>query len=167
MNAKQIIEKFGLQPHPSEGGFFVETYRSEDMISANALPDRYDSPRNVSTAIYYLLTPDTFSHMHRLPTDEIFHFYLGDPVTMLQLFEDGTSQTFTLGQDLAAGHHLQLLAPKNVWQGTRLVDGCKFALLGTTVAPGFDFADYETGEREKLIVAYPEEKEFIKRLTHA
>ena len=163
---EQIIQKLGLVPHPCEGGFFLETYRSPDVIKHPGLPARYRSQRNASTAIYYLLTPDTFSEMHRLPTDEVFHFYLGDPVTMLRLFPDGSSEKVTLGTDIPSGQKPQLVVPQNVWQGTRLNDGGEFALLGCTVAPGFDFEDYESGDREKLIVEYPAEKEWIERLTH-
>src|SRR5581483_11176343 len=102
-------------------------------------------PPAAATAIYYLLTPDTVSAMHRLATDEIFHFYLGDPVEMLQLRPDGSHRVAILGPDLDAGQRPQIVVPRGVWQGARLVPGGRFALLGTTVAPGFDYADYETG----------------------
>jgi predicted cupin superfamily sugar epimerase len=163
---ERIIETLGLQPHPREGGYFVETYRSSETIPQSALPPGYSSARNHSTAIYYLLTPQTFSEMHRLPTDEIFHFYLGDPVTMLRLFPKGRSERIVLGSDLLAGEKPQLVVPRNVWQGTLLNEGGEFALLGCTVAPGFDFADYESGDREQLIAQYPAEKNWIERLTH-
>ncbi|MCA9414960.1 MAG: cupin domain-containing protein [Candidatus Omnitrophica bacterium] len=163
---EQIIQKLGLEPHPTEGGFFVETYRSEDVLPKEALPGRYPSDRNCSTAIYYLLKPGTFSEMHRLPTDEIFHFYLGDPVTMLQLFPDGSSKTIVIGNDVLSGERPQVVVPKGVWQGTCLSEGGEFALLGCTVSPGFDFEDYESGNREKLIREYPDQEEMIARLTH-
>jgi hypothetical protein len=103
--------------------------------------------------------------MHRLPSDEIFHFYLGDPMEMLQLFPGGRSAVFTLGPDLAAGQHVQLLVPVGVWQETRLVEGGKAALLGCTVTPGFDYADYEAGSYAELAAAWPQEAERIRRQT--
>jgi len=163
---EEIIERLGLQPHPREGGYFVETYRATESIPRSGLPARYSTERNYSTAIYYLLTANTFSEMHRLPTDEVFHFYLGDPVTMLRLFPDGSSERIVLGSDVLSGQKPQVVVPQNVWQGTILNEGGEFALLGCTVAPGFDYADYESGEREKLVTEYPDEKEWIERLSH-
>ena len=125
-------------------------------------------PRGVraqGTAIYYLLEAGSFSEMHVLASDEIFHFYLGDPVEMLQLYPDGRSAVFTLGPDLAAGQHVQLVVPAGVWQGTRLVDGGKVALLGCTVTPGFDFADYRSGSYAELAAKWPAEAERIRKLT--
>ena len=164
MDAKTIIRQLGLRPHP-EGGFYRETYRSDEDIAAAALPARYGADRSLSTSIYYLLTPDSFSSLHRLQSDELFHFHLGDPVTMLQLHEDGRAETITLGLDLQAGQQLQVVAPRGVWQGMFLNDGGRFALLGTTVAPGFDFADFEVGDRDGLIRQYPSSAELIERLT--
>ena len=154
MDAETIIRQLGLQPHP-EGGFYRETYRSGETIAAAALPPRYGKDRSFSTAIYYLLTPDSFSSLHRLQSDELFHFHLGDPVTMLQLHEDGRGETITLGQDILAGQQLQVVVPRGVWQGMFLNDGGRFALLSTTVSPGFDFADFEVGTRDALIRRYP------------
>ena len=154
-NAERIIALLGLQAHPIEGGFFRETYRS-----AESLP-RAGGSRSVATAIYYLLTPQTVSALHRLPGDEIFHFYLGDPVRMLQLSPDGSAHTAVLGSDLLNGQQPQLVAPGGVWQGSHLVDGGRFALLGATMAPGFDYADYEAGRREELSSQYPAWTELI------
>jgi predicted cupin superfamily sugar epimerase len=103
--------------------------------------------------------------MHRLPTDEVFHFYLGDAVEMLQLHPDGRGEVIRLGTDLAVGERPQVLAPGDTWQGSRLVPGGRWALLGTTVAPGFDFADYTSGRRSELIAAYPGFSELITALT--
>lgn len=103
--------------------------------------------------------------MHRLPSDEVFHFYLGDPVEMLQLFPDGTGRVIVMGTDLAAGMWPQVLAPRNVWQGTRLAPGGTLALLGTTVSPGFDVADYEHGDRASLNAAFPAYRDRIVALT--
>jgi uncharacterized protein len=164
MDAETIIARLGLQPHP-EGGFYRETYRSRETIAAAALPPRYGDERNLSTAIYYLLTPDSFSSLHRLQSDELFHFHLGDPVTMLQLHGDGRGETIALGHDILAGQQLQVVVPRGVWQGMFLNDGGRFALLGTTVSPGFDFADFEVGTRDVLAVEYPRYAALIDRLT--
>src|ERR1017187_7256436 len=165
MIAEEIIALLKLKPHPKEGGFYSETYRAGETIPANVLPTRYAGPRAFGTCIYYLLTGSTFSAMHRLQSDEIFHFYLGDPVEMLQLWPDGTGKTVTLGSDLQAGMQPQVIVARGVWQGSRLVAGGRFALLGCPVAPGFDFADYEHGRRTDLIRQYPQFHEKILALT--
>ena len=159
MTADEIKELLHLKPHPVEGGSFRRTYTSSGTV---------DLPRGVrplGTAIYYLLEPETFSEIHLLDSDEIFHFYLGDPVEMLQLHPDGRSETYFLGPDLAAGQHVQLVVPAGVWQGTRLVGDGKVALLGCTVTPGFDFADYRSGSCAELAENWPDQAERIKALT--
>ncbi len=165
LTAQELIARLGLQPHPMEGGHFRETYRANENWIEGSLPKRYQGPRSASTAIYYLLTPTTFSALHRLESDEIFHFYLGSPVRMLQLHPDGREETFVLGQDLAAGQHVQLVVPRGVWQGSFLEPGGEFALLGCTVAPGFDYTDYVGGKRAELSSQYPTAKHLIDRLT--
>jgi predicted cupin superfamily sugar epimerase len=165
VTADEIIARLNLKRHPKEGGFYSETYRADETIPAGVLPARYPSQRSVSTCIYYLLTTGTFSAIHRLQSDEIFHFYLGDPVEMLQLSPDGKGRTVVLGTDLRSGMMPQVVVPRGVWQGSRLVAGGTFALLGCTVAPGFDFADYEHGRRDELLAVYPEFREKIVALT--
>jgi uncharacterized protein len=155
----------GLVPHPIEGGFFAETYRSADLLGGDALPAHYRGARAAGTAIYYLLTPETFSAMHRLGSDEIFHFYLGDPVEMLQLAPDGSHRVVVIGPDLEAGQRPQVVVPRGVWQGARLRPGGRLALLGTTVAPGFDYADYETGARAALLASYSAARDIVTALT--
>lgn len=159
MTAGEVIELLQLQPHPVEGGFFRETYRCADSL------DRGRERRSISTAIYYLLTPKTVSALHRLPGDEVFHFYAGDPVRMLQLWPDGSTRKVTLGTDLKAGQVPQLVVPGGVWQGSVLIEGGSWALLGATMAPGFDYADYVGGNRAELTARYPEEPKMIERLT--
>lgn len=105
--------------------------------------------------------------MHMLESDEIFHFYLGDPVEMVQLFPDGRSAVLRLGPDLIAGEQVQVLVPAGVWQGTRLIENGKFALLGCTVVPGFDYADYHNASYAGLAAKWPEQKERIRALTRA
>jgi hypothetical protein len=167
MTAAEIIQRLNLRPHPAEGGYFVETYRAAGQISPAALGASYTGARNHSTAIYYLLTPETFSEMHRLASDEVFHFYLGDPVEMLQLHPDGAGRRVLLGGDLERDMAPQLVVPRGVWQGSRLVPGGQVALLGTTVAPGFDFADYVQGRREALVREYPAFEDLIAALTRS
>jgi predicted cupin superfamily sugar epimerase len=159
MTAEEIKQFLKLEPHPVEGGSYRRTFTSPHGVG---MP-RGD--RAMSSAIYYLLEPGTFSEMHVLASDEMFHFYLGDPVEMLQLLPDGSSALFTLGQDLAAGQHVQLQVPAGVWQGTRLVGDGKVALLGCTVTPGFDFADYRSAGYEELAARWPQEAERIRMLT--
>jgi uncharacterized protein len=163
MTAEELIRRLNLEPHPKEGGWFRETYRSDE--SATGLASRYPGSRSVGTCIYYLLTPTTVSALHRLRSDEIFHFYLGDPVRMLQLWPNGEVRTVTIGNDFTRGQSPQVLAPRGVWQGSRLEPGGAFALLGCSVAPGFDYADYEHGDRRELTAAYPAAAAEIEKLT--
>ena len=165
LNANQVKSLLNLEPHPAEGGYFRETYRSAESVQEDSLADRYPNARSFSTAIYYLLTPETFSALHRLPTDEIYHFYLGDPIEMLQLQPDGSGQIVILGNDLLKGMQPQVVIPKGIWQGSRLIIGGEFALLGATMAPGFEFEDYEHGNRESLVSLYPRFSDKIRSLT--
>jgi predicted cupin superfamily sugar epimerase len=163
--AQQIIEFFGMKPLPNEGGFYIETYRCREKLAQAGLPARYTGDRNLCTAILYLLTPDTFSALHRVKSDEIFHFYSGSPVTMLQLHPDSSSEVTILGQDIFKGRRVQVIVPHDTWQGCFLIPGGKFALMGTTVAPGFEFADFEPANRGKLLEQYPTQRDLIIRLT--
>jgi predicted cupin superfamily sugar epimerase len=166
-NASQIIEALHLQPHPIEGGYFRETYRSAGSIPAADLPPGYraGTGRSFGTSIYYLLTSDAFSEMHRLPTEEVFHLYLGGPVRMLQLDPDGSGREILIGADVLTGQQPQVIVAPNFWQGSRVEPGVKFALLGATMAPGFDYADYEQGRRSELIERYPKYEAMIRELT--
>jgi predicted cupin superfamily sugar epimerase len=166
LTAEELIRLLRLEPLPREGGWYRETYRSPLQLPAAALAPRYQAPRSAATAIYYLLTADSFSALHRLPGDEVYHFYLGDPVEMFQLGpEPGDGgRIITLGPDVGAGQQVQAVVPGGVWQGSMLRAGGTFALLGTTMAPGFDFADYEAADRAVLMAAYPMFAERIARL---
>ena len=165
MTADELKRLLGLEPLEPEGGWFAETYRAREIIPAGALGPEWPDARSVATAIYYLLTPGTFSAIHRVRSDEVFHFYLGDPVEMLQLPPGGEGRVHVLGTDLEAGMRPQVLVPRGVWQGARLAPGGTLALLGTTVSPGFDPADYEPGRRDELQAAYPADREWIAALT--
>ena len=162
--AQELIALLHLQPHPKEGGFFRETYRAPDRFAAAQLPARYGGERTAGTAIYYLLTPTTVSALHRLASDEVFHFYLGSPVRMLQLDPAGHSKEIILGPDLWSGQQVQVLAPRGVWQGSTLEPGGGFALLGCTVAPGFEFSEFELADVGALQRAHPQHAETIARL---
>src|SRR5690348_16675970 len=125
--ARDIIERLGLVPLTIEGGYFRETYRAPLALPAGALPAEYGGERNVSTCIYYLLTPDTVSAIHRVKSDEIFHFYAGDAIEMLQLWPGGEANVVTIHNDLAASVEPQIIVPAGVWQGCRLVPGGQWA----------------------------------------
>jgi predicted cupin superfamily sugar epimerase len=153
MDPELLIEKLGLEPHP-EGGWYSETYRAAGYIPRAALPG-YTGDRSHATAIYYLLRDKERSALHRIASDEIFHFYAGDPVEMFQLGPDGRGQELIIGPRVDRGQRPQVVVPGGVWQGLTLVDGGRFALLGCTVAPGFDFADFEIADAGALAAAHP------------
>jgi len=157
--AEKIIKLFRMKPLPNEGGFYTETYRCKDKIRG-----KFGS-RNISTAILYLLTADSCSKLHRLKHDEIFHFYLGDPVSMLLLSPNGKSEIVTLGPDILKRHHVQVIVPRNTWQGCLLKKRGRFALLGTTIAPGFDFKDFQLADKNYLLKKFPTQKSLINKLT--
>lgn len=165
MTAEQIIEMFEMKTLEGEGGYYVQTYLANEQTKRSSLPDRYNGPRSFGSAILYLLTPDTFSKLHRLKTDEVWHFYLGDPVTMLQLHPNGSHEVITLGQDITAGQQIQTIVPAGAWQGALLNEGGNFALMGTTMAPAFDCRDFEAAERETILNQYPTQKDLVLRLT--
>lgn len=168
MEIEQIIQLLNLKPLPKEGGLYAETYRSADVLSDAALPARYPgAEKPCSTAIYYLLTanPPTFSALHRLPTDEVYHFYLGDPLEMTLLYPDGSHRVVILGQDLLAGQHVQFVVPAGVWQGSRVAAGGAYSLVGTTMAPGYTQDDYEHGDRAELLAEYPGARDHILALS--
>jgi len=159
VTADQIKQLLKLDPHPIEGGHFRQTWAAKAGLE---LPR---GTRSLGTAIYYLLEQGQFSEMHLLDSDEMFHFYLGDPVEMVQLYPDGSSRVIVLGHDLLAGQQVQVLVPAGVWQGTHLIGDGKVALLGCTVVPGFDYADYRNASFEELSAKWPEQEARIRVLT--
>jgi len=165
--AAQLIKRLKMQKIPEEGAWFAVTYKSEDMFSARALPRRYKGKRAAGTAIYGLITNEDFSALHRLKTDEIWHFYAGDPLEMLLLHPDGRGETVVLGPDVLQGQRPQFVVPRGTWQGARpLVRWpSAYCLFGDTLAPGFEFADFEMGYRDELQKQYPRFAEKIKQLT--
>ena len=153
--SQALIEHLRLEPLPLEGGLFRSTYRS-----ASKLGDK-----DLASAIYFMLTGQGYSHLHRLPTDEVYHFYLGDPVELLELLPDGTTRRTILGSDLLAGQEVQYVAKAGNWQGSHLLPGGSFALMGTTMCPGFADSDYEHADGDVLIRQYPQEEVLIRDLT--
>jgi uncharacterized protein len=168
-HAEDIIRRLQLQPLPVEGGFYRQTYQAPETLAGLVSRDPSAGARLVGTAIYFLLHGRHVSLLHRLVRDEVYHYYLGEPVELLLLYPDGTHAVHLLGHDLEAGQHVQVLVPGGVWQGLCLSpdaasrDG--FALMGTTMAPGFDQSEFELGNREQLLAHYPEQAKEILALT--
>jgi predicted cupin superfamily sugar epimerase len=165
LTAQKVIDILGLMPHPEEGGHFSETYRSGECVSLDSLSGRYSGERCHGTAIYYMLTPQTYSHMHMLQSDEVFHFYAGGPCEMVQLHPDGTGERLVLGPDIATGQRPQIVVPHGSWQGLRLLPGSDFCLMGCTVAAGFEFVDYSHGARADLVEKWPDFRDIVTTLT--
>jgi uncharacterized protein len=166
--SEKLAARFNLKPLPVEGGMFARTYYSADQCAGDLLPERYAGAKHAfGSAIYMLFTnaPNSFSALHRLKTDEIFHFYLGDPFELLLLYPDGSSQTVVIGQDVLASQQVQFVVPAGVWQGSRLLPGGEYAFFGTTMAPAFSVMDFEAASREELLAQYPHEAERILNLT--
>lgn len=156
------IDHLDLQPHP-EGGFFKEVYRAAEHISGDSLPDRYQGPRAMSTGIYFLLTGDTFSAFHRILSDEGWHFYAGTAVSVYVIDPGGGLTTHILGPGEPDG--FQVVIPHQHWFAARVIDPEGYALLGCTVAPGFDFQDFELARAQALAAKYPEHESLIRALT--
>jgi uncharacterized protein len=157
-SAKYWIEKLQLEKHP-EGGWFKEIYRSAEVISASALPAGFLGSRNISTSIYYLLEGDDFSAVHRIKSDEIWHFYNGTSAIEVISIEKGKIKKQFCGNRPDENQQLQVVVPKNNWFAAQLANKEGYALVGCTVSPGFDFKDFEMSNQE-LIGQFPElEKE--------
>ncbi len=161
----EIIERLGLSPLTGEGGMFRRTYLSGQVIAKEALSTPYPEDKPAGSAIMYMVTPNCYSRLHRLPTDEVYHFYLGDAVQLLLIPPEGEPYTVALGQDIMAGMQVQYTVPAGYWQGSRLIDGGDWALLGTTMAPAYSDSDYEDAPAEELMSKYPAFAHEIHRLT--
>jgi predicted cupin superfamily sugar epimerase len=162
--ARYWIEKLQLEAHP-EGGYFRQTYRSDVMIAREALPAGFAGARAASTAIYFLLEGENFSAFHRLRSDEVWHFYAGDPLVVHVISPQGSYSSILLGCELEAGQVLQAVVLAGYWFASHVADWSSFAVVGCTVAPGFDFEDFEMGEREELVARYPQHRVLIEGLT--
>ncbi|MBU6374633.1 MAG: cupin domain-containing protein [Bdellovibrionales bacterium] len=166
--ANELIEKLGLKPLPEEGGYYKETYRHVVGIPAEAAGISRSGSRRLATAIYYVVVPSSFSALHLLQkSDEIFHFYGGDPVEMIQIDPQGKLHTFVLGADVMAGESPQVVVPGGNWQALRLKEGGAWALMGTTVSPGFEFEDFELKSREELLKLFPQHRDAVLKFTRA
>ena len=162
--AAYYISKLKLMPHP-EGGYFNEVYRSEEKLSKENLPARYNGKRSVSTSIYFLLEGEQVSAFHRLKSDETWHFYDGSVVKIYILANDGQMSEILLGKNLEDMEFHQVTIKKNSWFGAEVLDKGSFAFLGCTVAPGFDYDDLEFGNRKLLLSLYPHQENIIRKLT--
>ena len=164
-NVHELIQKLKLETHP-EGGYFKELYRSVETINKDALPERYSGDRCFSTSIYYLLRGNQKSTLHRLKSDEIWHFYLGSQLRLYMIDSSGIFESVVLGQNIFDGETPQFVIPKGIWFGAHPMstDGNDFSLVGCTVAPGFDFKDFEMGNKEDLLKEFPHHKEVIEFL---
>ena len=164
--ADDVIRQLDLQPLQDEGGYFKETYRSDKIDApATIFGIASENPRVISTAIYYMVVPNSFSALHRLKSDEVFHFYSGDPVEMIQIDDKGNLNKYVLGSDFFNGQTPQVVVRKGTWQGLRLLNGGEWALMGTTMSPGFEFADFEVADRNELLKAFPQHRDNIIRFS--
>ncbi len=161
--AQELITRLELVRHP-EGGWFRETYRSGETVPVQALPERFTGRRAFSTAIYFLLESGDISALHRIKSDEMWHFYAGSALLIHCIFPDGGYQALRLGADPAAGELFQAVVPAGCWFGAELAEE-GFALVGCTVSPGFDFSDFEMAEAEQLCDRYSHHAELIRRMT--
>ena len=158
MQAEELIKHFDLQPHP-EGGFFKESYRASGKTKTAS------GERSFSTGIYFLIPAGKKSSLHRLASDEGWHFYLGDPLKLFQISSDDKFSETILGHDVSVGQKLQHFVPAGDWFGAMPLSGSNgFSFVGCTVAPGFDFADFEMGNRSELLAMYPHARPIIERL---
>lgn len=162
--SKYWIQRLNLKKHP-EGGYFKETYRSAERIPAVHLPARYGGDRCFSTSIYFLLESDDFSAFHRIKSDEVWHFYHGSALTLYRIDAEGMLFETKLGNNLEKGELFQVHIKAFNWFAARVSEPESFALVGCTVAPGFEFSDFELGNRRDLIKLYPRHRELIETLT--
>ena len=158
-----FVQQFDLQPHP-EGGYFKETYRSPEILDGSALPNRFGSSRSIATAIYFLLEKNNFSAFHRIKSDECWHFYTGDSLLIHVLNVEGEYQLIKLGADILKGEVFQAVVPAGAWFASETNDNGLYSFVGCTVAPGFDFADFELASAEQLTADFPTQEQLIKRL---
>ena len=159
------IEKYNLLPHP-EGGYYAETYRSSESVDKGALPERFTGNRSFSTGIYFLLGKENFSAFHRIKSDEMWHFYAGEGLDIFVIYpESGQLEIIKLGSNPDNGETFQAVVPAGTWFGSRPAAGSDYCLVGCTVAPGFDFEDFEMADREILTDLFPQHKKMIQELT--
>ena len=161
----KIIDRLKLEPHP-EGGYFKETYRSLGEIDEVNLSPDYEGNRSYSTCIYFLLTSDNFSALHRIKQDEIWHFYDGSPIRLHMISELGIHSEHVIGRDLNNGETPQFIVPGGYWFAAEVINKNGYSLLGCTVSPGFSFNDFELKTRKELVSMFPNQEKIISKLTH-
>ncbi len=160
--AQYLKERLDLSELPGEGGYYKETYRSDKTI---ILPSEIDGERSISTSIYYLLDGTQFSAFHRLKSDEIWHFYIGSSVTIYTINNMESLSEVNLGSNIEKGELFQFQVRAESWLAATVNDNSSYALLGCTVSPGFDYPDFELGDRKKLVERYPQHRSIIEKLT--
>lgn len=163
-NSRYWIERLQLIPHP-EGGFYRQTYCSKVNIAADALPSGFGRARAASTAIYFLLEGENFSAFHRLRSDELWHFYAGSPLVVHRIDSAGEYSRLLMGSEPERDESFQAVVPAGDWFASHVADRKSWSLVGCTVAPGFDFADFELAKRDELVSRYPRHRVIIDRLT--
>jgi predicted cupin superfamily sugar epimerase len=151
----RLAKKLGLEKHP-EGGHFKQTYRSDTMVNVEG----YDGPRNIATAIYYMLAGSEFAAFHRIRSDEIWHHYAGGPITLYAIGNDGKLSKTRIGKEMP-----QAIIKAGTWFAAALDGKKSYCLLGCTVSPGFDYRDWELAKRDELVRTYPRHKKIIERYT--
>ncbi len=163
LTVQQLVQQFNMLPHP-EGGYYKETYRSAESIPQVALPVRFNEKKYFSTAIYFLLEQGNFSAFHRIKSDECWHFYAGETLLVYVLYPNGNLTITRLGNDIINGDTFQFVVPANCWFASELAEQTNFSFVGCTVAPGFDFTDFELAKADELIAEFPAHVSIIKRL---
>ncbi|AXG70985.1 hypothetical protein KORDIASMS9_03240 [Kordia sp. SMS9] len=160
----KLVQNLQLLPHP-EGGFYKEVYRSKTMIPKEALPANFSGDRSYCTSIYFLLTSENFSAFHRIKQDEIWHFYGGSSLSVHVMDASGTYTEYKVGMDFDNGEQPQLVVPAGCWFASSVAKKDSYAFVGCTVAPGFDFDDFELADRAALQEEYPQHSDIIHKLT--
>lgn len=164
MTVETLVKELELLPHP-EGGFYKETYRSKGVISNSCLSPDFKGDRNMATGIYFLIEKGNFSALHKIKSDETWHFYYGDALEVIEINEHGKLTTTQIGNNLQNGETFQYTVKANTWFGSRVSSNGNFSLVGCTVYPGFDFNDFELADRDILINTFPHLKNLITELT--
>jgi uncharacterized protein len=164
MTVETLVKELDLLPHP-EGGYYKETYRSEAKIAHSCLPTDFKGDRNMATSIYFLIEKGNFSALHKIKSDETWHFYYGDALEVIEINEQGKLTITKIGNNLQNRETFQYTVKANTWFGSRVSEDGNFSLVGCTVYPGFDFNDFELANRQNLIEIFPQHHNLIKELT--
>jgi predicted cupin superfamily sugar epimerase len=164
MTVETLVKELDLLPHP-EGGYYKETYRSEGTIAQACLSSDFSGERNMATGIYFLIEKENFSALHKIKSDETWHFYYGDALEVIEINEQGDLIITKIGSNILKGETFQYTVKANTWFGSRVSANGNFSLVGCTVYPGFDFNDFELAKRDDLIKLFPKHQTIITELT--